>query len=77
MNIGLARSIFDQIDTDFHTIEEKGLAIYTVLNMATDNSIRKADYRRALKWLWNEHFEIQQTEPTTEEGSMVADCPWK
>ena len=58
MNTGKAIAIFRQIKSDKYTIEEKGWAIHRVLALETDNSIRKADYRQALHWLWNQHFEI-------------------
>lgn len=57
MRIGEAYSIFENIDSDKYTVEEKGLAIRMVLNMETHNSITKKMLMDALKWLWNEHFE--------------------
>ena len=59
MNNGTAIAIFKQIKSDKFTVEEKGAAIYQVLSLATDNSIRKADYWQALHWLWNQHFEMK------------------
>ena len=42
MNIGKARAIFDQIDSDKYTEDEKAVAIYIVMAMETKNSVTKA-----------------------------------
>jgi hypothetical protein len=57
MNIGEACVIFHDIDSDKYTVEQKGLAIKIILDMETHNSVTKAMLMKALKWLWNEHFE--------------------
>ena len=62
MNIGKARAIFEQIDNDKYSVEEKGMAILKIISMPTDNSVRKEYYKRALAWLWNEHFELEEQE---------------
>ena len=62
MNMGTARAIFEQINDDKYSVEEKGLAILKVLSMPTTNSIRKGYYKQALEWLWNEHFELKGQE---------------
>ena len=62
MNNGQACAIFKDIKSDKYTLNEKAVAIIRVLSMATDNAITKQDYRRALAWLWNEHFEVMVTE---------------
>ena len=49
--------IFLGIDSDKYTVEEKGLAIKFILDMETHNSVTKAMFVKALRWLWNEHFE--------------------
>jgi hypothetical protein len=57
MNIGTARAIFKNIESDKYTESEKGLAIMRVLSMETINSITKQELKNALAWLWNQHFE--------------------
>ena len=57
MRIGEAWEIFNNIDSDKFTVEQKGLAIKMVLDMETHNSVTKAMFVKALRWLWNEHFE--------------------
>lgn len=57
MGIGEAGAIFNNIDSDKYTVEEKGLAIKMILDMPTHNGVTKAMLMKALKWLWNEHFE--------------------
>ena len=59
MNNGKAVAIFRNIKSDKYTVNEKGVAIIQVLSMATTNSITKVDFKNALAWLWNEHFEIE------------------
>lgn len=58
MEIGRARAIFDKIDNETETVEEKGLAIRMVLDMETHNSVTKASLLKVLDWLWNQHFEL-------------------
>ena len=41
MNAGRAYKIFHDLDNDQYTLEEKAVAIYTIMNMATHNSVRK------------------------------------
>ena len=60
MNTGLALAIFSNLDREDLSDEEKGLAIYTVMNMATHNSIKKDDMLKAIKWLWNNLYEITE-----------------
>jgi hypothetical protein len=57
MGIGEAYKIFKNILSDKYTVEEKGVAIKVILDMDTHNSVSKAMLMRALRWLWNEHFE--------------------
>ena len=57
MEIGEAWVIFHDIDSDKYTVEEEGLAIKFILDMETHNSVTKAMFVKALRWLWNEHFE--------------------
>lgn len=66
MNIGEAIAIFEQLDSDKYTDEEKALAIYKVMNMPTNNSITKVMLLKAVKYLWNETYyftsEVQEDE---------------
>ena len=59
MNIGRACAIFDNIESAPQSIEEKGLAIRTVLDMETHNSVRKAEMLKVINWLWNQIFEYK------------------
>lgn len=59
MNLGTAQTIFENIDSDKYTVEEKCLAIYMIMNQDTHNGVRKADVLKVLRWLWNQHFELQ------------------
>ena len=60
MNNGKARAIFDNIENASESIEEKGEAIYIVMNMETHNSVTKASMLKVIRWLWNRAFEINQ-----------------
>jgi hypothetical protein len=59
MSIGEAFVIFNDLDSEIITVEQKGLAIKVILDMETHNSVTKAMFMKALKWLWNEHFEYK------------------
>ena len=61
MNIGKAIAIFEQLDSDKYTDEEKAIAIYTVMNMGTHNSIKKCYMIKAIKWLWRHNrYDIKE-----------------
>ena len=51
MNIGKACAIVRNIESNDSTIREKIEALNDVLEMETDNSITKAIYKNALRWL--------------------------
>ena len=57
MNIKIAVAIFEQINSEKFTDEEKAAAIYEVMQMPTHNSITKKLMLEAIKWLWNYTFE--------------------
>lgn len=57
MNHGLACAIFRNIHKSVWTDEDKGMAIKTVLEMETHNSISKADMLKVIKYLWDMIFE--------------------
>lgn len=60
MNIGMARAIFDNLDDCKPTMEEKGLAIRKVIDMETHNSVTKDQMLKAMNWMWNQIFELEQ-----------------
>ena len=60
MNNGKARAIFDNIENASESIEEKGEAIYIVVNMATHKSVTKGGMLKVIRWLWDRVFEIKQ-----------------
>ena len=66
MSRGKACAIFRDLLSDQYTLNEKGLAIYTVLSLETMNSITKVELANALRWLWNEHFELCYASENTE-----------
>ncbi len=59
MNIKKAIEIFSNISLNQYTDEEKVIAIYQVMNMATHMSIKKETILNALKWLWHSAYEIK------------------
>ena len=61
MNIGKANAIIRHLDSDKWDLQEKGQAIYEVMNMETMNSITKADLLKIVRWLWNLIFEAPPT----------------
>ena len=60
MNKGRALAIFENIENATESIEEKGEAIYIVVNMATHNSVTKASMLKVIRWLLDRAFEIKQ-----------------
>jgi len=60
MNKGRALAIFENIENATVSIEEKGLAIYIVVNMATHNSVTKTSMLKVIRWLLDRAFEIRQ-----------------
>lgn len=62
MNIGKACAIFDQIQSDKFTEEEKGIAIYQVLKMPTHNSITKDNILKVTQYLFDLHYDVEESE---------------
>lgn len=58
MNIGRAVGIVKNISNENYTDNEKGLAIYDVMNMPTLNSVTKDELVKAIQWLWHKAFEF-------------------
>lgn len=60
MKLARALMIFSDINNPGFSDEEKAMAIYTVMNMATHNSVSKDKMLSVIKWLWNTAFEIEE-----------------
>ena len=60
-NIGRQVVIFNNIESDKFSDEEKALAIYDVMNMPTHNHVTKQAAFKALSWLWHKTFEIEES----------------
>ena len=59
MSIEQARAIFENLEEPNCMIECKGLAIRTILDMATHNSVTKKQLLKAMDWMWNQMFEME------------------
>ena len=59
MNIGTARAIFENLFDSKYSIEEKGTAIRTVIDIETHNSITKIQMLKAMNWMWEQIFELE------------------
>ena len=57
---GTAITIFKNLFDSRHSIEEKGAAIRTVIDMETHNSITKCQMLVAMNWMWEQIFELKQ-----------------
>lgn len=62
MNTGIARAIFEQLDNEHYSENEKAIAIYEVMNMETHNSVRKDDMLKAIKYLWHKLYVFKEGE---------------
>ena len=60
MTLSKALAIFMEIDDDRYTVQEKGEAIWTVLNMATHNGVKKDWMLNVIRWLWDNQFEMKK-----------------
>ena len=61
MKIHEAILIFDNIESDDFTNNEKIVAIRKVLDMPTKNSITKDEICNAFLWLWNQFYDVDNT----------------
>lgn len=59
MSIGEARRIFDNIDSQQYTDEQKGEAILRVLKMETHNSIKKESALKVIGYMFDLCYEVQ------------------
>ena len=57
---GEAYMIFNDIENSKYTNEEKVIAVYTIMNMETHNSVTKADMLNVIRWMWNSHYEVER-----------------
>lgn len=62
MNIGKSTAIFEDINSDEYSDEEKALAIYDVMKMPTHNGVKKDSMLSVIKWLWHKIYEIEDGE---------------
>lgn len=60
MTKGRALAIFENIENASESAEEKGMAIYIVMNMETHNSVTKASMLKVIRWLWYRAIELEQ-----------------
>lgn len=51
LTYGKAVAIVENIDSEKYSNREKIEAVYTVLDLATDNGITKKTYKGVIKWL--------------------------
>ena len=59
MRYSEACAIFENIDTEEFTDEEKSYAIYMVMHMPTHNSITKKAMLAVIKWLFYRAFDVE------------------
>ena len=59
MCIGEARRIFDNIDSQQYTDEQKGEAILRVLKMETHNSVKKESLLKVIRYMFDLCYEVQ------------------
>lgn len=62
MNISRATAVFEDINSDEYSDEEKALAIYDVIKMPTHNGVKKDSMLSVIKWLWHKIYEIEDGE---------------
>lgn len=60
MKIGQALSVFMDIESNEHTMKEKGEAIHRVLQMPTHNGVTKDMMMKVIRWLFNIIFDAQK-----------------
>ena len=68
MKISEAQAIFEDIEREDKTIEEKGAAIYRVLNMSTYNRITKKNMFKVIRWLFKLSFTTEKEKNENEKN---------
>lgn len=71
MKIGKACAIFQQIDSDKYTVEEKGTAILEVLKMPTHNGVTKDAMLRVINFLLYLAFDVPEQEAKICAGGCI------
>ena len=66
MNIGKARTVFENINSDKYSDILKAMAIYRVMHMETHNAVTKASMLEVIRWLWDRQFELVEGEENAE-----------
>ena len=56
MDIGKARAVFENINSDKYSDNLKAMAIYRVMYMETHNAVTKASMLEVIRWLWDRQF---------------------
>lgn len=78
MNIGKACAIFEQLESDKYSENEKLTAIKEVLDMPTHNGITKDKILGAFRWLFKRAVEDVEPEKAEEQPQwMPLPEPWK
>lgn len=58
MDIGKARAVFENINSDKYSDHLKAMAIYRVMHMETHNAVTMASMLEVIRWLWDRQFEL-------------------
>jgi len=58
MSLRTSCAIFENINNESISEEDKAYAIRDVMEMATHDSIQKTSMIEVIKYLWNKHYEI-------------------
>jgi hypothetical protein len=59
MNIGKACAIFEQIESEKYSDEEKAASVLMVLAMPTHNGVTKDAMLRVIRWLFPMAFDVE------------------
>ena len=51
-------AIFNNINNDKYSVNEKAMAIYRVMHMETHDAVTKASMLEVIRWLWDRQFEL-------------------
>lgn len=70
-NKGEAVAIFKQIDISDRSLDEKGEAIYEVLDMPTHNGITKDEMLKVIRFLFNLCFDLRENADEKEQEAVA------